>query len=740
MKISEVMKKKTAMTKDKVIKKEKEPDKKNTEKKILKKKKTEKSKMVKTSTERSKEKGKGLNINHKSINFNSIRAKLLVVSITPVLLIVLLGVISYSKASKAIISNYEKSTLSTIESTGKYMTLQFDNIDAKVLQYLSDSQLKDYYSGTNETDTINNLKQYRELQASLAAAQVADKNIYTIHVFGKRGNGISLTNYLPKSIYNDYTASEDGKVWEDNSVYAYWTGEHKFLDKITKEDPQKYAISVTRKFMGSNGFMVFDIKRSAIEGTLKSLDLGKGSIISFITADGKETLANTDKTSVFGKLSYYKESVKSKNTTDSTYEKYNNKEYLYLYTKIGDTGATLCSLVPKDMILKQANSIKYITIIIVLVASIIAVFAGTLVSSNITKALSKFNRSLEKVGQGDLTVTFDENRHDEFGLLGKSIADMISNMRNLIKEVYSVSNKVSESANEVSVSSEHILIASKDISTAVDEISTGVVQQASDSESCLHQMGTLSEKINLVSDNTNEIDRIAVNTKETVAKGFEIIDELNKKSKETTEITGVVINGIEELDKQSRTIEGIVGVINDISAQTNLLSLNASIEAARAGEAGRGFAVVADEIRKLADQSMTAANDIKKIVDDIKNKTQGTVVSAKKAETIVDSQAAALQNTIELFNNINSHVGNLTISLGRISEGVDTIEEAKKDTLEAISSISAVSEESAAATEEVSAIATTQITSVEDMNQLASGLLENAKKLEESVSRFKIEE
>lgn len=676
----------------------------------------------------------------KTSKLESIRVKLLITSLTPVLLIMILGYISYTKASTAIITNYEKSTLSTIESTGKYMTLQLNNVRAQLLQFLTDMKLKDYYSGTNEVDTIDNLKQYRELQSSLAATQVADKNIYSIHVFGKRGNGISLTSTLPRSTYADFLNSDEGKAWSEGSLNEQWVGEHKFLDGILKLDTNKYAVSIIKKFVNSNGFMVIDIKRDAMKEVLKGLDLGDGSITGFITADGKETLVNTEKENVFTNLTYYKEASQSQDTSKSSYEQYNKEEYLYLYTKIGDTGAVLCSLVPKDTILKQADSIKTITLVIVIIASIIAVTTGLLVSLGITRSLSSINRSLQKAGQGDLTVAFDIKRKDEFGLLGKSMADMISNMRELIKDVYNVSIKVTESAQEVNVSSEHILIASKDISSAVDEISAGVVHQASDAENCLVQMGTLSDKINLVSDSTNEIDRIANNTKEIVSKGFVIIDELNQKSKETTEITGVVIEGIEELDKQSRTIEGIVAVINDISSQTNLLSLNASIEAARAGEAGRGFAVVADEIRKLADQSMSAANDIKMIVDDIKNKTKGTVISAKQAETIVGSQGVALENTIELFQNINSHVGSLAISLGKISEGVNTIEEAKGDTLEAISSISAVSEQSAAATEEVSAIASTQITSVEDMNQLAIELLNDAKKLDESVSRFKIEE
>jgi methyl-accepting chemotaxis protein len=223
-----------------------------------------------------------------------------------------------------------------------------------------------------------------------------------------------------------------------------------------------------------------------------------------------------------------------------------------------------------------------------------------------------------------------------------------------------------------------------------------------------------------------------------VGDGLVIIDELNNKSKDTTNVTQLVIKDIEELEKQSQNIGNFVGIINEIASQTNLLSLNASIEAARAGEAGRGFAVVADEIRKLADQSIEAANQIQSIVTEIQNKTQGTVQSAKQAESIVESQMESLNKTIKVFEEINNHVGNLVNNLDIISVGIKGIESAKNVSMDAISNISAVAQETAAASEEVSATATSQISSVENLSQSAMELADNAKKLEQAIKLFKI--
>src|SRR5690606_33595172 len=163
---------------------------------------------------------------------------------------------------------------------------------------------------------------------------------------------------------------------------------------------------------------------------------------------------------------------------------------------------------------------------------------------------------------------------------------------------------------------------------------------------------------------------------------------LSSKSKATAEITHDVIQKIMEFEVKSKEIEGFVNIINGIAEQTNLLSLNASIEAARAGDAGRGFAVVAEEIRKLADQSMKEANEIKNTVKAIKLQNVEAVETAKKAESIVATQTEALSHTVKVFENISKHVNQLVANMNDILSRLKTIESAKEDTLNAIQNIS----------------------------------------------------
>lgn len=672
--------------------------------------------------------------------FTGIRTTLLLGFAVPVILMAVFGIVSFNQSSKAVITNYENIGSNALNAVRDYIFLGVDAVSSKSYELTDTKSIKSYYNGADEMSSDEDAAAFEKVKTEVDNAKSSHSFIYAMHIIGEQGTSISSVGDLPVDIYESFLNSEEGKTITAALDRYVWVGKHSYLDEKLNNTQINYSVSIIRKMSENNGYIIIDVPKTELSKAVSNIDLGEGSIVGFVTADGMETLANTEETSVFSTLDYYKEAAAGSQFNGSSYEKYNGKDYLFLYSKVGSTKAMVCALVPKSTILAQAQSIKLLTLIFVTIASILAIFVGTVIAARIGAEISKLTKSIALAAEGNLTIIFRTKRKDEFLTLSDSLNDMVASMKGLIEQVALVGNTVKGSADSLSHTSGDILTSTKDISLAIDEIEKGVVQQASDTEQCLMQMSTLSDKINQVYNNTYEIEQIAKNTKVIVGDGITTIDELNSKSSATTDITKVVINEIEELEQQSGSIENFVEVINGIADQTNLLSLNASIEAARAGEAGRGFAVVAAEIRKLAEQSVKASTQINTVVRNIKEKTKVTANSAKQAERIVGSQMEALSKTIQTFENINEHVGNLVSNLNNIAEGVRGIENAKDDTLDAVRNISAVSQQTATSSEEVSATAMNQITSVEYLSKSADELAGEAKRLEELIQLFQITE
>ena len=378
------------------------------------------------------------------------------------------------------------------------------------------------------------------------------------------------------------------------------------------------------------------------------------------------------------------------------------------------------------------------TIIIVIIATLIAVIVSFILANGIGREIHKVTNTVKKVSEGDLTVNCSTKRKDEFSLLSKNIMEMLKSIKKLIHQTRDVSNLVIGSSKSLTNASVKLVESSKDITGIIEEMDNGIGRQVEDAKVCLNKMENLGEKITNVNEGTIKISEFAATTKEIVSEGILTIKELVNKSDETSKITNSVIENIENLEKESFFIRSIIDTINSIAEQTNLLALNASIEAARAGSAGDGFAVVAEEVRKLAEESLNASNRISEIINGINSLTQNTVDTAKRAEKIMISQDEALQKTIESFKDITNHVEDLTSDIEKISLRIKDIEKTKNETEYAIGNISNVIRETAEASSKVQESADSQLSEAKFLNISAEELRKYSEELQDAINSFKI--
>ena len=646
------------------------------------------------------------------------------------------------------------------------MRFGLEAVEATAIQYVNDDSISKYFMNIEDALEANTTK--KNITSSLTAKQVTDDFIENIYMISDKVGSISTsnTNFSKKDgeagFYENFQTTDLGKYLKEHRTKSVWDGQDDYLDQNLESSKDEYSMRLIRNFVGVNAVLIIEVKKETINDILANLAFDKTGYLGIVTSDGREIIDNSQKEKaeatptgaeatpagaeaaqadaavepVFLNETFYQDAINAKEISGSKYVDYKGSSYLFMYSKIGETGSTICALMPKASITRQADSIKKLTVIIVIVACILAFSIAFWLSASIDGTIKNINVKLKQAAKGDLTVEFHSKRKDEFNILIDQIQQTFGNMKGLIRQVKDLSTEVSTSASSVSVTSEHFLKSTEDISTAMTEIESGINQQAKDAEECLVQMDNLSKKIELVSENTKEIGQIADNTKKSVKEGTIVSEELNNQTISTIEITTDIIKEIEKLAEKSTSINKIINVINEIANQTNLLSLNASIEAARAGEHGKGFAVVASEIRTLAEQSKTSVNDIKKIIGSIQEGTTNAVQTAKKAENVLKLQESAVKNTTDSYQNINESVEKLVVFLKYISENVGNIEDARVSTLAAIENISAVLEEIAASSNNVNQTATEQVGSVESLNKSAGKLNKNSDILVDEVKKF----
>ncbi len=687
------------------------------------------------------------------LNLN-IKMQLLVGFLVPIFFVILVGVISSRQAEAGMISNFEESASSSIETQMQYLDFGMSMVSAEAMQMRLDTELQSLVNGLFKKDLSKASSIYRKNSSSIKVRQRSNELIHAIYIIPKSGSKVMSTlessDQSTDGYYEDWSVTEEGQkvIFEKNVAdwlgkTTSWIGQHPEMDKMTGYKPEDYAISYMSAFPNRAAVFVVDISKEAIRKSLSKVDTSDGSILGFITADGSELVIKDEKVTeefIFFEQDFFQNCLDSEELEGTEYVTYDGQEYFFTFAKSEKTGVVLGYLVPVRHVTKGAEAIKSITVVLVIIACIVAVAIGLFISLNISASMAGIIKRLKKAAEGDLTVHLKIKGKSEFSILSQYIMNVITNMKGLIQQVEGIAMLVKNAAGGVEEISARIEESSQGIKVTLAEIDKGVSLQASDAQDCLTQMDSLSRKIEEIGSSVDQAASGSEVTKEIVEKSINTMEALSGKTKATIEITDRVKADIEELEKKSRVIGEFVNTINDIAEETNLLSLNASIEAARAGEAGRGFAVVAEAIRKLADGSSQAASEINKVVEEIVNQTKGTVSTAAEAGEIVGEQALLVSHTKEDFKKMAECTEQMLISVRKISEDVISIDAQRKDTLDAVSSISAVSEQTATASSEVYNISQKQMDVVEALKKASTELKEKMAELEEALDLFKTAE
>ena len=685
----------------------------------------------------------------KSSKLLSIRNKIVVCFLVPIVFMVIIGVSAYQKSAEGLSEKFTDSTLQTMRMATENLNMSCDFIRSEGLKYAYDDDLRKYFLGMFEDNPVDKLNFLTSTKSNLLSVQTSNPFISHMHIIPKKGVNL-LSTKLSSGVdgfLDEY--KEDVASGEGRRSIPQWIDSHPVLDEKVTETEKDYIMAFEMMSQSNNACVVIDIKPSAITDFMEEIDIGDGSIIGFVTPGGRELVVENveegkesvlpEEGNVFSGQEYYTavmdEAVADAGTAEVDFQ---GEKYLFIYSHSADIGFTTCALVPMRVVTSQATEIRNMTIGLVILACVIVVIVGIFITAGIENNMRRISRKFGDVAKGDLTVTVSAKGHDEFQDLAGSATNMITNTKKLVNQVSNATGELEVSAQNVGQASELIHEYSQDITRAIGEINEGMEEQSRHAQECVEKTDILSNEIQEVSHVVERVEKLVGETEGMINKGMEIVQVLGDRAGETTQMTVKVSESIESLRKESEIINSFVATITEITEQTNLLSLNASIEAARAGEAGRGFAVVAEEIRKLADDSAKAAGEIRNNVANITAQTQNSVERASQAKAMVELQTKAVEEVIAVFREMQERMGQLIEGLKDIVVSTEKADGERSAAVAAVKNISDIIEETAGSAETVNDVANKLLNHVEKLSTTASVLDENMEGLKNEISVFKI--
>ncbi|WP_312114262.1 methyl-accepting chemotaxis protein [Brevibacillus reuszeri] len=372
-------------------------------------------------------------------------------------------------------------------------------------------------------------------------------------------------------------------------------------------------------------------------------------------------------------------------------------------------------------------------------AIVLAILIGYFGSRMISRPIVAISLAAERIAQGDLTA--EELRFknkDEIGSLAASFNRMADNLRDLVRQISISSEHVTMSSEELTASAGQSTQASETITMTIQEVTTNTEMQARSVGESVIAINEMSSGVEQIASSAQYTSALSVQTSQKALEGNKAIQTTVKQMDSIHETMNHLAISVTEMEEHSKEIEQIVEAITAISAQTNLLALNAAIEAARAGEQGRGFAVVADEVRKLAEQSTHSAEKIVNLVSTIKNHTHKVVASMEMGMKEVDSGIQVVHAAGQLFEQIKSDIDAVSGQVQEISAASQQITASTEQIVHAIEEISEGSKVVATESQNVSASAEEQLAAMEEISSSASSLTKMAEDLQHVVGKFKV--
>lgn len=392
---------------------------------------------------------------------------------------------------------------------------------------------------------------------------------------------------------------------------------------------------------------------------------------------------------------------------------------------------------PEGEVMALIDTLRNTMLAITFICMALTIILVGYLSGKFTKPIVEIERQLGEIAKGNLALNkLEIHSQDEIGRLASSCNTMAENIKSLIMKIQKTTEQVAAASEELTASADQSAQVTGQIAQTIAEVAASSARQLESVDASSETIDNMSGTIKSVADKMSFSTEQAAIAVGAAKNGTTYIDNAVKQMnniESTVERSAEVVTGLGE---RSKEIGKIVSTISGIASQTNLLALNAAIEAARAGEQGKGFAVVAEEVRKLAEQSGEAAEEITKLINEIRKDTDLAVMAMNDGTGEVKIGAGVVAEAGKAFTEIVASIQDVSAGIDEISNNVADISSGAEQIVDAIHGIDKQSKGITAETQTVSAATEEQSAAMEEIASASRTLAALAQELQVAASKF----
>ncbi len=406
------------------------------------------------------------------------------------------------------------------------------------------------------------------------------------------------------------------------------------------------------------------------------------------------------------------------------------------------TGKTIGMLFVGVSVHEMDDVIDNLILSIALAVVVIVIICGLASNFFIGKMVGQLDEvvgSVKKISGGNLRINdLEIKSNDEIGILSENVNDMKIRLKNLLTKIAECSQRVAASSEELTAGTQQTNESITVVAQSMEVLTSGTAEQERTIVTLEEKIQDMHERMDDLRGTAKEMEQIALDSANNAAIGKEKVDVAIAVMKNIAEQVSSSAKVIGELGRRSDEIGQIVETISDIAGQTNLLALNAAIEAARAGEQGRGFSVVAEEVRKLAEQSSAAADNISKLIATIQADTTSAVESIEQGNQSVKEGTKSVADTGTAFADIETQAAKLNTNVKRSLEDIVAVDASNKEILSAVEHVKEIAVKSSENADSVSAATQEQSATMQEVADASKILSELANEMQGEVAQFKL--